>query len=383
MLRRSAALLALVALAGCGASERAEEARIVGDALTVYSSLPQTGPLAPISRDIVRAEKLALDEAGGRAGEFRVSYVSLDSADPKTGHWGPDQVARNARTAVEDLQTIAYLGELESGASAVSLPILNEGGMLQVSPNDSFAGLTDRVGPGEPEKYYPSGRRTFARLVPADSEQVAQLVALMQQRGVRRASLADDRQVGAHSLADRLAARMRTVGIEVVDRESLNPRGEIPDDLARDVREDRAEAFVYLGSYRPFAVDMLRAVHAGAPRVDLFAPDGVALGPDLPQRAAAAADRLLLTGLVPDPGARRRSFARRFEERYGDEPHGRAVLGYEAMQLVLSAIERAGEDASSRPAVIREALRIAGEPRAGFVPLRISGGRLVPAARDL
>src|SRR3712207_4083732 len=116
-------LVSVLLLAGCGRSERVEESRIVGDTLTVYSSLPQTGPLAPVSRDIVRAEKLALEQAGGRAGDFKVSYVSLDSADPKTGHWEPRRVADNARTAVEDLQTIAYLGELESGASAISVQI--------------------------------------------------------------------------------------------------------------------------------------------------------------------------------------------------------------------------------------------------------------------
>src|SRR5918997_670007 len=185
-----AALAIAVALTGCGSSERTEESRIIGDALTVYSSLPQTGPLAPVSRDIVRAQKLALEEAGGRAGEYRVSYVSLDSADPKTGRWSPRKVAANARTAVEDLQTIAYLGELEPGASAISVPILNEGGMLQVSPGDTFAGLTEPGAPGEPEKYYPSGKRTFARMVPPDTEQVDELMRLLRRRGATRVALA-------------------------------------------------------------------------------------------------------------------------------------------------------------------------------------------------
>jgi branched-chain amino acid transport system substrate-binding protein len=372
-------VLALL-VAGCGASERAEESRIVGDTLTVYSSLPQTGPLAPVARDMVRAEKLALEQAGGRAGEFKVSYVSLDSADPKTGHWEPDRVAENARTAVEDLQTIAYLGELESGASAISLPILNEGGMLQVSPGDSFAGLTARGAPGEPEKYYPSGRRTFARMVPPDTEQVDELVALMRRRGVRRASLADDRGVGASVLLDRLAAGLETAGVEVVDRERLNPRGDVPDDLAEDVHDDRADAFVYAGSYRQFALDVLRAVHQGAPRVALFAADGVSAGPDLAARAGAAADRLLLTGVAP---ARDERFTASFRDRYGVAPDRRAVLGYRAMRLVLEAIESAGADAASRPAVIREALRRAGEPPSGFAAFRIVGGRLLRAPSDL
>ncbi len=380
MLRRTAALLIAFAIGGCGRSEQAEEARIVGDALTVYSSLPQTGPFAPVSRDLVRAEKLALEEAGGRAGEFRVSFVSLDSADPRTGLWSPERVADNARTAVEDLQTIAYLGELESGASSVSLPILNGGGMLQVSPGDTFAGLTERGAPGEPDRYYPSGRRTFARVVPPDVEQVERLVALLERRDVRRVSMADDRQVAAGALLDRLAARLRARDVEVVDRERLDPRGDVPDDLGRDVRVDRADAFVYAGAYRPFAVEVLRAVHAAAPRVALLGADGMALAPALPTRAGAAADRLVVTAVAPrrDPG-----FAARFEARYGHEPHPRAVLGYGAMRLVLRAIDRAGKNASRRPAVIREALRMGAEPLASFAAFRISNSGLVRVAPAL
>jgi branched-chain amino acid transport system substrate-binding protein len=381
MYRRATALVSLFAcallVAACGSSEKAEESRIVGDALTVYSSLPQTGPLAPVSRDVVRAHKLALQEAGGRAGDFRVSYVSLDSADPKTGHWTPKRVAANAREAVEDLQTIAYLGELEAGASAISVPILNEGGMLQVSAGDTFAGLTERGAPGEPDKYYPSGRRTFARLVPPDDRQVDELVALIRRRGARRAYLADDRQVAGSALVARLAARLDAAGIEVVDRERLDPRGNVPEDLGADVRDDRADVFVYGGSYRPFALEVLRAVNAAAPRVALMTGDGIALGPELPRLAGAAKDRLTVVGIVPQEGAETRDFERRFRARFGTEPHPRAVLGYDAMQVVLQAVERAGADASSRPAVIREALRAAAEPRAEFAPFRIVDGRLV------
>ena len=370
-------------LAGCGRSERAEEAKIIGDTLTVYSSLPMTGPLASVSRDVLRAEKLAIEEAGGKVGDFRISFVSLDSADPQTGRWTPRRVAANAREAVDDLQTIAYLGELEAGASAISLPILNEGGMLQVSPGDPYAGLTERVGAGEPEKYYPSGRRTFTRTVEPDTQEVAQLAGLLARRGARRVSLADDRQVAGTALADRLADRLEARGIEVVDRERLNANGEVPDDIGRDVFEDESDAFVYTGAYHAFAVDVLRAVHAGAPRVDLFGTDGLAVAPDLAARAGPAARRLTVTAIDPQIDAESRSFSRSFRERYGRAPDRRAVLGYRAMRLVLGAIDRAGADAGSRPEVIREAVRTAVEPRAGFAAFRLGDDRLVPAASAL
>ena len=180
--------------------------------------------------------------------------------------------------------------------------------------------------------------------------------------------------------ADLVAESLRRRGIEVVDLERLDPQGEIPDDLGADVRDDRADAFVYGGSYPPFAADVLRAVHAAAPRVALFAADGVAMGPDLAAGAGAAADRLTLTAVAPEPEA---AFVRRFRARYGTEPDPRAVLGYRAMQLVLQAIERAGGDAASRPEVIAQALRIAGEPRAGFAAFRIDGAGLVRVPSEL
>ena len=69
-------------------------------------------------------------------GPFNVNVVSLDSTDPETGHWDADQVAANARRAIADRNTIAYLGDSGSGASALSLPMLNEAGVLQISPSD-------------------------------------------------------------------------------------------------------------------------------------------------------------------------------------------------------------------------------------------------------
>jgi ABC-type branched-subunit amino acid transport system substrate-binding protein len=169
----------------------------------------------------------------------------------------------------------------------------------------------------------------------------------------------------------------------VVDRERLDPRGDVPEDLGEDVVDDRADAFLFGGSRQPFAADVLRAVNAAAPRVDLFAPDGLALAQVTTDGTSAATRRLLLTGIAPEDDLGGDDFAERFRARYGSDPHPRAVLGYAAMQLVLDAVERAGPDAASRPAVISQALRIAGEPPAGFAAFRISGDGLVRVASEL
>jgi len=170
----AAALLVPVA---CG-SDSSRGGKVQGNTLTVFSSLPLQGPNAERGRSIVNAEKLALRDAGGKAGDFTVNFASADDATAGDGEpgWDPDRTAENARKAVENQRTIAYIGDFDSGATAVSLPISNEAGFVQVSPGSSAVGLTKLVPgaeAGEPDKYYPSGDRTFARVVPADDVQAS------------------------------------------------------------------------------------------------------------------------------------------------------------------------------------------------------------------
>ena len=83
----------------------------------------------------------------------------------------PGITASNAKRAAQDPSTIAYLGDFNSAATAISLPLINGAGVLQVSPSSPYVGLTSSLDAGqdEPERFYPSGRRTFARRDPGRS----------------------------------------------------------------------------------------------------------------------------------------------------------------------------------------------------------------------
>jgi hypothetical protein len=123
---------------------------------------------------------------------------------------------------------------------------------------------------------------------------------------------------------------------------------------------------------------VLEAVHRADRGLALYAPDDIAIAPDLPARAGGAACA---------PGARRRRLAwrgadarveQRFREAYGRDPDRQAVLGFEAMGAVLRGIARAGARADSRREVIAQALGGLGTPRAAFTRFRVQGDRLVP-----
>jgi branched-chain amino acid transport system substrate-binding protein len=121
----------LTALAGCGSKHKADTAgsRIHGRVLTVYASVPLNGASRVSGEAVVSGARLALSEVHGRVGEYQIALKVLDDATAKRGGWDPGQTTINARVAVLDPTTIGYLGELNSGASAVSIPPLNRAGI--------------------------------------------------------------------------------------------------------------------------------------------------------------------------------------------------------------------------------------------------------------
>jgi len=112
---------ASLALASCGGGDSGSSSNTVD----VYSSLPLQGASSAQTKPMVNGIELALDQAGNKAGNFTVNYQSLDDSTAQAGQWDPGQTAANARKVASDPDAVYYMGEFNSGASEVSIPILN------------------------------------------------------------------------------------------------------------------------------------------------------------------------------------------------------------------------------------------------------------------
>src|SRR4029079_8196810 len=118
-----------------------------------------------------------------------------------------------------------YLADLNPGPTAVSIPILNEAGIAQISPSNTAVGLTtDEPGatPGEPDKYYPTGTRTFARIVPKDTIQGAALATLMKEDGCTKIQLLNDKEVYGAGLASNIESSAKAQGLTVSSNEAID-----------------------------------------------------------------------------------------------------------------------------------------------------------------
>ena len=347
------AAIAVLLLPACGDDGASGDSGGGGKAqsVTVYSSLPLQGAQRPQTTDMVKGIELALEQVGGRAGDVTVDYKSLDDSTAQAGSWTPEAVSANARKAAQDDSTAVYIGEFNSGGSAVSIPILNEAGVPQISPANTAVGLTtDEPGAdaGEPDKYYPTGDRTYARIVPKDTIQGAALATLMKQDGCAKVQLLNDKEVYGAGLSRNIESSAEEQGLEIVSNEAIDKNAANYRSLAAKAKGAGADCMVFSGITANNAVQLYKDFAAALPDAKLYGPDGVAeTGFSDPKEGGVPADvaarvKVTVATLSPDeyPEEGQRFFAD-FEQKYGEKnPNPYAIYGYEAMRLALDAIER-------------------------------------------
>jgi branched-chain amino acid transport system substrate-binding protein len=278
-----------------------------------------------------------LQEAGNRAGGRPVRLVTLNDATTKAGAWTPQRTARNALRAAQDPTTIGYIGEFNSGASRVSLPILNEAGIPMISPSNTYNGMTTGgagTEPGEPDKYYPTGLHNYFRLMPNDHVQAAAIVTAARDKGCGNLAILHDGELYGRGIAADARATAKRLGVAVATTRRASRRASSYRALARAVKRAKADCVIYGGITANNAVRVVRDVGRALPKARFFGSDGVAesnfahrLPRSVARRTHVFVAPLLNTvyGLKPS-----------------EDPY--TAAGYEAMRLLLDGIAAVGPD---------------------------------------
>jgi branched-chain amino acid transport system substrate-binding protein len=363
----SAGALALgVAACGSGSSSGGSSSgKVSGSNLTIYSSLPLQGTSRGQSLAVINGEKLALKNVGGKVGKYTIKYVSLDDSTAQNpGSADDGQTQQNARKAVRDKTTIFYLGEFNSGGTKVSLPILNQGGIPQISPSNTYVGLTTNEPgsePGEPQKYYPAISkygRTYARTVPRDVIQGAALATVMKEDGCKTVDIWNDKTTYGAGIAKNVEKSVKEQGMQAgnkqgTDRNTPNYRSQ--------AQNAKGDCFFWGGVTGENGVQVYKDVAASNTTAKLYGPDGVAeeafTNPSKKGIPASVGKRVKFTvatlGVkdLPEAGPVLEKYKSTYNTKSVD-PYG--IYGYETMALALDALKRAGSKANDRGAVVKQ-----------------------------
>src|SRR5262245_50879203 len=374
-MRRTTAIaaLAVVALAAAAcSSSTSSPSSSGGKTVHFYSSLPMQGASSAQTGPLVNGIKLALAQAGGKAGQWTVKYQSLDDSTAAAGKWDPGQAAANARKVASDPKAVYYMGEFNSGASEVSIPILNQAGIPQVSPANTYVGLTTNLpgsAPGEPTKYYPSGTRTYLRIVPIDSIQAAADLMAMKEAGCTKVAVANDKEAYGGGLATLLELEKGFYGVTIASNTGIDKTAPNFRSYASTIKGQGADCFFFAGVVANGAVQITKDVHSALPTAKVFGGDGVctdsytnATKGGVPASLYPLTQCTVATqDLTAYPGGK--DFLAAYKAKYGvSNPDPYAIYGYEVMKLGLETVKSLGAKGNSKPDVLKALFAIKDRP---------------------
>ncbi len=327
------ATIAAVAMfaSGCG-SEGSEEPERT---LTIYVSQPMTGGRG--GEDTVRAVEIAVANQGGAIGSASIEVIGLNDADPD-GQFDPAMVKANARRAADDPSTIAYIGEYDSGATELAMPILNRAGILHVSSGSTAVKLT-RPSPELAKKLRPTGIRSFARVIPNDTVQAAALTEFMEEESVEKVFVVNDGGTYGTGLEQYFERAARTGTAQIETGGTVTARTDLAE-LALRVDESGSDALLYAGSDIAVGLDLFEAIHRADPSIKLFGGDGISLSGFLEGLGDIELDTYVTAPTLPagNYAVSGEEFLSSFREQFGRDAESVAIFGYEAGNAVLDSI---------------------------------------------
>ncbi len=336
------ALLTL-GVAACGGGGGGDE-----NTIKIVSSLPRTGSSKGQTDTIVNAIKMCLEEHNYKAGKFTLKYEDWDDATAAKGQWDAAKESENANKAVNDKDVMVYIGTFNSGAAKVSIPILNKANLVMISPANTYPGLTKpgKGEPNEPQVYQPTGKPNYTRVVPADDLQGAAGANWAKQMGVKSVYVLHDTQLYGQGLAQVFQDTAKKIGLDVKGFEGIDAKASDYRALAQKIKNTNPDLVYYGGITQNNAGKLWKDLRATlGPSVKLMGPDGIFEEAFL-KDAGEAAEGTYVTfgGLPPDKlTGKGADWYRKYKDKFKSEPEAYTAYGYEACQVAVAAIERAGK----------------------------------------
>ena len=354
-LSAAAAISALALVVGaCGGGGGGGGGATTAKTVKILSSLPMTGASRTQTVEIVNSIQMAI--ADTKINNVTVQFEALDDATAAKGSWDAAQEAENARKAINDKSVVAYIGTYNSGAAKVSIPLLNQAGLVMVSPANTYPGLT-KPGKGEanePNTYYPNGKRNYARVVPADDLQGAVGAVWTKDLGGKNVYIIHDTELYGKGIADVFRAKAKEIGLTEKGYEGAQ-KADNYRALANKIKDSGADFVYYGGIVDNNPAVLAKDLKAVAPNIKFMGPDGINCSEFLKQ-AGPAGDGVYSTfgGVPPEKyTGKSADWLKAYDAKYQNKsPNAYAIYGYEAAKVVLAAIAKAGDKADDRATVL-------------------------------
>jgi branched-chain amino acid transport system substrate-binding protein len=218
--------------------------------LIIPSDLPLQGSSRTQTVEMTKAIAFTLKQAGYKAGKYTVGYQSCDDSTTQAGKWDPAKCAANVGNYVREKRVIGVIGTFNSGCAEIEVPTANRVSLGYVSPANTYDGLTQVqpgvTAPGEPGKYYPTGKRNYIRVVAADIRQGTADAVLLKQLKIKSVYILNDKEAYGLGIANDMRNGSKKVGLKIAGFAAWDPKAASYEDVATKIKNTGAAA-VFLG----------------------------------------------------------------------------------------------------------------------------------------
>ena len=344
--------LASMALAACGGGDSTgSSSGGGGKKLIISSDLPLQGASKDASDSTNNAIRLYLEQVGNKAGKYDVEFKTYDDSTAAKGAWDDATCAKNAADHVANADEVAVMGTYNSGCAKIIAPVLNadpSGPMLMVSHANTNPGLTKKWDAGEPEKYFPTGKRNYARVITTDDYQGEAAAAFLAEKGIKSIYVLNDNQTYGQGVATSLVEGAGKVGIKVLGNEPWDAKQTSYASLFTKIKAAAPDLIYLAGIYDNNGGQLVKdkvSVLGDNTAVKMMAPDGFTGYPELQKLAQGEGLYLTFGGLPTDQllanGGAAKKLLDDYKAKYGAEPAtSYALYGVAAVQVILAAIEK-------------------------------------------
>ena len=318
--------------------------------ILVASDLPLEGSGRTQTTQMTRAIKFIFKQHGWKAGKYSLAYQSCDDATAQAGKWDSGKCSANANAYAQNSSVGAVIGTFNSGCAEIIVPILNRaqnGPVGMVSPANTYVGLT-HTGPGsaagEPGKYYPNGKRNYARVVGTDDYQGAADAVLAKSLGVKKVFILNDKEAYGLGVATNFKNAAKNLGLKVVGFTAWDGKASSYEALAVKIKASGAQGVFLGGLICENGGKLIKDIRAGVPSsVKIMTPDGFTPVSATIQQGGTAAEGVTVS-IVGLPNSSLKGAGKAFVSAFTKADHRTpdpySVYAAQAAEVVVQAIKQ-------------------------------------------